>query len=67
MRLTDAVVELFPDDKKTIAAAYGNQALILNAWGKLEDAMMLHKKEEAIKVINWVTAPDWQEVMATRR
>ena len=30
------------------AASYGNQALILQAWGRLEEALALHKKEEAI-------------------
>ena len=28
--------------------SYGNQALILKAWGRLEEAMALHKKKEAI-------------------
>jgi tetratricopeptide (TPR) repeat protein len=28
--------------------SYGNQALILQAWGRLEEAMALHKKEEAL-------------------
>jgi len=28
--------------------SYGNQALILKAWGRLEEALALHKKEEAI-------------------
>jgi tetratricopeptide (TPR) repeat protein len=28
--------------------SYGNQALVLKAWGQLEEAMALHKKEEAI-------------------
>src|SRR5205807_2467816 len=28
--------------------SYGNQALILRAWGRLEEAMVLHKKKEAI-------------------
>ena len=31
-----------------LQASYGNQALILKDWGRLEDAMALHKKEEAI-------------------
>ena len=29
-------------------SSYGNQALILKAWGRLEEALALHKKEEAI-------------------
>ncbi len=29
-------------------ASYGGQALILKDWGKLEEAMALHKREEAI-------------------
>jgi hypothetical protein len=28
--------------------SYGNQALILAAWGRLEEAFELHKKEEAL-------------------
>jgi tetratricopeptide (TPR) repeat protein len=28
--------------------SYGNQAMILKAWGRLEEALALHKKEEAI-------------------
>jgi tetratricopeptide (TPR) repeat protein len=36
-------------DRAGLAACYGNQALILNAWGKLTEAMDLHKKEEKIK------------------
>ncbi len=28
--------------------SYGNQALILQAWGRLEEALALHKQEEAI-------------------
>ena len=33
---------------KGLQASYGNQAVILKAWGKLEEAMALHKREEAI-------------------
>ncbi len=29
-------------------SSYGNQALILQAWGRLEEALALHKKKEAI-------------------
>jgi tetratricopeptide (TPR) repeat protein len=36
------------DCKGGLQVWYGNQALILRAWGKLEEAMALHKKEEAI-------------------
>jgi tetratricopeptide (TPR) repeat protein len=35
-------------DRAGLQASYGNQALILQAWGRLEEAMVLHKKEEAI-------------------
>jgi hypothetical protein len=31
-----------------LQASYGNQALILQDWGRLEEAMALHKKEEAL-------------------
>ncbi len=34
--------------KYGLQASYGNQALVLQAWGKLEEAMALHKKQEAI-------------------
>jgi hypothetical protein len=35
-------------DRAGLQASYGNQALILKDWGRLEDAMALRKKEEAI-------------------
>ena len=35
-------------NKDALQACYGDQALILKAWGKLDDAMELHKKQEAI-------------------
>ena len=35
-------------NKDGLQACYGNQALILKAWGKLQEAMDLHKKKEAI-------------------
>ena len=34
--------------KDALQRSYGNQALILKAWGRLEEALALHKKEEAI-------------------
>jgi hypothetical protein len=34
--------------KDGLQASYGNQAGILQAWGRLEEAMALHKKQEAI-------------------
>ncbi len=34
--------------KDSLQRSYGNQALILQAWGRLEEAMALHKKEEAL-------------------
>jgi len=36
------------DAMDALQRIYGNQALILKAWGRLEDAMALHKKEEAL-------------------
>ena len=36
------------EDKYAMQANYGNQALILKAWGRLEEALALHKKQEAI-------------------
>ena len=35
-------------NKDGLQASYGNQALILQAWGRLEEALALHKKQEAI-------------------
>jgi tetratricopeptide (TPR) repeat protein len=35
-------------NKDGLSASYGNQALILQAWGRLEEALALHKKQEAI-------------------
>lgn len=37
-----------PDAKDNLQRTYGNQALILQAWGQLEDAMALLKKQEAL-------------------
>ena len=34
--------------KDSLQQNYGNQALILQDWGKLDEAMALHKKEEAL-------------------
>ena len=36
------------DAKDALQRSYGNQALILQAWGRLEEALALHKKKEAI-------------------
>jgi tetratricopeptide (TPR) repeat protein len=39
------------DDREArdaLQRSYGNQALILKSWGRLEEAMTLHKKEEAL-------------------
>jgi tetratricopeptide (TPR) repeat protein len=35
-------------NKDGLQRSYGNQAVILKAWGRLEEAMALHKKEEAL-------------------
>jgi tetratricopeptide (TPR) repeat protein len=48
LRLTQSVEELFPGDQWALGAAYGHRALILRNFGKLEEAMALHKKEEKI-------------------
>ena len=34
--------------KNTLQRTYGNEALILQAWGRLEEALALHKQKEAI-------------------
>ena len=36
------------EGKNGLHRSYGNQALILKAWGRLEEALALHKKEEVI-------------------
>jgi tetratricopeptide (TPR) repeat protein len=38
------------DAKDSLQCIYGNQALILSAWGRLDEAMVLHKKEEALSL-----------------
>lgn len=38
------------DAKGSLQRSYGNQALILKAWGRLEEALALHKKKEALCV-----------------
>ncbi len=35
-------------DKDGLMRGYRVQALMLHAWGQLDDAMVLHKKEEAL-------------------
>jgi hypothetical protein len=35
-------------DNDGLQRSYGNQALILQAWGRLEDAMALFKKQETL-------------------
>jgi tetratricopeptide (TPR) repeat protein len=37
-----------PNAKDSLQRTYGNQALILKAWGRLEEALALHKKKEAL-------------------
>jgi len=49
IRLTEAVERLFPGDQWALRVVYGHRALILEDWGKLEEAMACHKKEEKIK------------------
>ena len=48
LRLTEAVERLFPGDRWALKVVYSHRALILQGWGKLEEAMTLHQKEEAI-------------------
>ena len=35
-------------NKDGLQISYGNQALILQAWGRLEETLALHKKQEAL-------------------
>jgi len=44
--LADQVLALFPDEKETQAVALNSKALILKAWGKLQEAMALHQKQQ---------------------
>ena len=37
-----------PEAPAVLQRSYGNQALILRTWGRLEEALTLHNKEEAI-------------------
>jgi len=48
VRITEHAEQLFRDDQWTLRTAHAHQALILKAWGKLDKAMELHKKEEKI-------------------
>ncbi|MCX6581025.1 MAG: SIR2 family protein [Candidatus Aminicenantes bacterium] len=48
IRLTEAVERLFPGDQWDLGAVYSHRALILQGWGKLEEAMTLSNKVEAI-------------------
>jgi tetratricopeptide (TPR) repeat protein len=48
LRLTEAIEKLFPDDRWTLRTVWGHRALIFQDWGKLEEAMALHKKEEQL-------------------
>ena len=47
--LLQKVEDNFSDDKWTIRGVYGYRALILRDWGKFDEAMKMHKKEEEIK------------------
>ena len=44
----DEALGLELGNKDGLSRSYGNQALILQAWGRLEDAMALLKKQEAL-------------------
>jgi tetratricopeptide (TPR) repeat protein len=35
-------------NRDSLQRSYGNQAVILRDWGRLEEAMALHKKQEAL-------------------
>jgi len=47
-RLTQWVETLFPEDQNVLRTAYAHRALIYRRQGKLEEAMLLHKKEEKL-------------------
>ncbi|MDJ0838291.1 MAG: TIR domain-containing protein [Acidobacteriota bacterium] len=49
LTVSERTINCFPDDRGTRAYCYNNQALILEGWGKLEEAMALHKKSKALK------------------
>ena len=53
-------------NKDGLQGSYGNQALILKAWGRLEEALALHKKQEAI-AWSWATRTACKAATATRR
>jgi tetratricopeptide (TPR) repeat protein len=48
IRLTQEVETLFPDDRWSLRTVYAHRAMILSDWGKLQEAMTLHKKQEKI-------------------
>ena len=48
VRLTEIVETLFSDDPWSLRVAYSHRALIFKRWGKLKEAMILHKKQEVI-------------------
>ena len=52
MEQEEALASILNEDdaKWRLQACYGNQALILRRWGRLEEALALHQKEEAICV-----------------
>ncbi len=47
-QLTEIIERSFGEDKDTLNAALGNRAGILKAWGKLNEAMALHQKEQSL-------------------
>ena len=53
-------------NKDGLQRSYGNQALILKEWGRLEEALALHKKEEA-SAWSWATRTGCKPATATRR
>jgi tetratricopeptide (TPR) repeat protein len=46
--ICDRMIREEQTNKLELQACLGNQALILQSWGRLEEALALHKKEEAI-------------------
>jgi hypothetical protein len=51
--------------KGSLQMNYGNQALILHAWGRLEEAMVLHKKSGRALSGSWAIGAVWLTATGT--
>lgn len=49
LRLSEAVEKLFPNDRWALRTAYAHRGGVLRTQGKLDEAMVMYKKDEKIK------------------